>query len=333
MIQSVHTVLVGKQVPREYTDVDALNVGDVALFDENRKLIVNPGTIIHPGSTRAFYVGVAKEKINVTMPDGSVAQKANIEFSNIIQRNINTHATSGKFVAPVEEKVSVDLAAATITTGNRYVLRIVYKDIFEDPGLFTHTYEVYATSTAATDLATAISKRVNAHKNRRVNAQVAGSTVTLTAMPKNDNEGVNSIDEYSVVSMEVSLYETKPGASLSNYPTAVNGAVITKTAGNPGKGYWKQVRDAEARNMPYKGHVLTGAYPEVEGKRNVVEGTEYDYIIIESDNYYLSNDNQYVKTTPLTTEIYVPGVVDSAVENILRLLVPAFLPVKSQLPA
>lgn len=310
MIQSVHTVLVGKQLPGSYTNVDALNVGDVALFDENRKLIPDAATA---AKAKALYVGVAKEKINVNLPDGSVVQKANIEFSNAIQKNSCPRATVGTFVAPVEEKVSIDLTAATITTGNRYVLRIVYKDIFEDPGLFTHTYEVYATSAVAADLATAISKRVNAHKNRRVNAQVSGSTVTLTAMPKNDNEGVDSIDEYSIVSMEVSMYETIPGALLANYPTAIKGAVISKTAGNPGKGYWKQVRDAEARNMPYKGHVITGAYPEVEGKRNVVEGTQYDYIIVENDNLYLSNDNQYIKTTPLTTEIYVPSVTGSVV--------------------
>lgn len=37
----------------------------------------------------------------------------------------------------------------------------------------------------------------------------------------------------------------------------------------------------------------------------VEEGATYDYITIENDNLYLSNDNQYIKTTPLTTELYV----------------------------
>ena len=32
---------------------------------------------------------------------------------------------------------------------------------------------------------------------------------------------------------------------------------------------------------------------------------EYDTITIEWDNKYLSNDNQYIKTTPLSAEIYV----------------------------
>ena len=71
------------------------------------------------------------------------------------------------------------------------------------------------------------------------------------------------------------------------------------------KGYWKQVRDAEVRFMGYQGHVFTGAYPIVEQPRMVEEGVEYNYITIENDNKYLSNDNQYIKTTPLTTEVYV----------------------------
>ena len=35
MITSVHTVLIGKNCPAAYTTADALNAGDVALFDEN----------------------------------------------------------------------------------------------------------------------------------------------------------------------------------------------------------------------------------------------------------------------------------------------------------
>ena len=182
---------------------------------------------------------------------------------------------------------------------------MVYKDMYEAPGQFTHTYEVYAASTDASALAAAIVKKINKHANRRINATVAGAVITLTAMEKDDNEGVYSLSEYSTVSMEASLYVTIPGAILSNYPEAIPGATITKTEGTPGKGYWKQVRDAEVRFMGYQGHVFTGAYPIVEQPRMVEEGAEYNYITIENDNKYLSNDNQYIKTTPLTTEVYV----------------------------
>lgn len=312
MIQSVHTVLIGKKCPTSYTTVDDLAAGDVALFDQNKSLIT---TAAKAAEASSLYVGVAGEKVNVTIPDGSVAQKANIEFSNEIQKASKPSAVIGKHVEPVEEKITITLTDATIVAGHRYVLRIYYKDIYEAVWQFTHTYEVYVETATASDLASAIVKKINAHKNRRVQASANAAVITLTAMAKDDNKGVDSLNEYSVVSMEASLYETVPGALLANQPKAVPGAVIAKTAGNPGKGYWKQVRDEEVRNMGYKGHVFTGAYPIVEQARKVVEGTQYDYATIENDNLYLSNDNQYIKTTPLTTEVYCPGMVDSIVDK------------------
>lgn len=312
MITSVHTVLIGKECPASYTTVDALNAGEVALFDQNKAILK---TAAEAAKASSLYVGVAGEKINVTMPDGNVAQKANIEFSNEIQKSSKPSAVIGQHVEPTQDKVVITLTDATIVAGHRYVLRVLYKDIEANSFQFTHTYEVYAESNEAQKLAEAFVKKINAHKNRRIQAENTAAVLTLTAMVKDDNEGVYSLNEYSVVDMEVSLYHTVPGALLANQPEAVSGATIVKTPGNPGKGFWKQVRDAEVRYMGYKGHVFTGAYPEVEQARKVVEGTSYDYAVIENDNLYLSNDNQYIKTTPLTTEVYCPSMVNSIVDK------------------
>lgn len=308
MITSVHTVLIGKKCPTNYTTVDALNAGEVALFDQNKAIIK---TAADAAKASSLYVGVAGEKINV-------AQKANIEFSNEIQKSSKPSAVIGRHVEPTQDEVVITLTDATIVAGHRYVLRVLYKDIEANNFQFTHTYEVYAESNEAQKLAEAFVKKINAHKNRRIQAKNTAAVLTLTAMVKDDNEGVYSLNEYSVVDMEVSLYHTVPGALLANQPEAVSGATIAKTPGNPGKGFWKQVRDAEVRYMGYKGHVFTGAYPEVEQARKVVEGTSYDYAVIENDNLYLSNDNQYIKTTPLTTEVYCPNMVDSIVDKGIR---------------
>lgn len=312
MITSVHTVLIGTKCLTSYTTADALNAGEVALFDQNRAILK---TAAEAAKASSLYVGVAGPKINVTMPNGTVAQKANIEFSNEIQKSSKPSAVIGANVEPTQDKVVVTLTNATVVAGHRYVLRVLYKDIEANNFQFTHTYEVYAESNEAQKLAEAFVKKINAHKNRRIQAENAAAVLTLTAMVKDDNEGVYSLNEYSVVDMEVSLYHTVPGALLANQPEAVSGATIAKTPGNPGKGFWKQVRDAEVRYMGYKGHVFTGAYPEVEQARKVVEGTKYDYAVIENDNLYLSNDNQYIKTTPLTTEVYCPGMVGSIVDK------------------
>ena len=289
-----------------------MEAGEVALFDQNKAILK---TAAEAAKASSLYVGVAGEKINVTMPDGTVAQKANIEFSNEIQKSSKPSAVIGSHVEPTQDKVVVTLTNATIVAGHRYVLRVLYKDIEANNFQFTHTYEVYAESNEAQKLAEAFVKKINAHKNRRIQAENAAAVLTLKAMVKDDNEGVYSLNEYSVVDMEVSLYHTVPGALLANQPEAVAGATIEKTPGNPGKGFWKQVRDAEVRNMGYKGHVFTGAYPEVEQARKVAEGISYDYAVIENDNLYLSNDNQYIKTTPLTTEVYCPGMVSSIVDK------------------
>lgn len=302
MFTHVNTVLVGKAIPAAYTTADALAIGDVALFDQNRNILK---TAAEAGTASSLYVGVAQSKVNVTMPDGSVASKANIKFGNEIKKGSKPSAVIGTTVAPVQDKIVITLTNATIVAGHRYVLRLVYKDMYEAPGQFTHTYELYANDTVAANLAAALVKKINKHNNRRVQATVAGAVVTLTAMEKNDNQGIYSLSEYSVVSMEATLYATIPGALLSNQPQSVSGATVVKTPGNPGKGFWKQVRDAEVRYMGYQGHVFTGAYPSIEQKRMVEEGAQYDYITIENDNKYLSNDNQYIKTTPLTTEVYV----------------------------
>lgn len=312
MITSVHTVLIGTKCPASYTTADALNAGEVALFDQNRAILK---TAAEAAKASSLYVGVAGPKINVTMPNGTVAQKANIEFSNEIQKSSKPSAVIGANVEPTQDKVVVTLTNATVVAGHRYVLRVLYKDIEANNFQFTHTYEVYAESNEAQKLAEAFVKKINAHKNRRIQAQNAEDVLTLTAMVKDDNEGVYSLNEYSVVDMEVSLYHTVPGALLANQPEAVSGATIVKTPGNPGRGFWKQVRDAEVRYMGYKGHVFTGAYPEVEQARKVVEGTKYDCAVIENDNLYLSNDNQYIKTTPLTTEVYCPSMVGSIVDK------------------
>lgn len=310
MITSVHTVLIGTKCPNSYTTADDLNAGEVALFDQDRAILK---TAAEAAKASSLYVGVAGPKINVTMPDGTVTQKANIEFSNEIQKSSKPSAVIGANVKPTQDKVVVTLTGATIVAGHRYVLRVLYKDIEANNFQFTHTYEVYAESNEAQKLAEAFVKKINAHKNRRIQAQNVAAVLTLTALVKDDNEGVYSLNEYSIVDMEVSLYHTVPGALLANQPEAVAGATIVKTPGTPGVGFWKQVRDAEVRYMGYKGHVFTGAYPEVEQARKVVEGAQYDCAVIENDNLYLSNDNQYIKTTPLTTEVYCPGMVNSIV--------------------
>lgn len=329
MITRTDTVLIGKTCPTSYTadnKVDSLTQGAVALFDENKNLIKDEDSAVKASTV---YIGVVGDNMTITLPNGTSATKRSVEYSNAIQKASNPSYVIGNYVAPALEKIEIDLENATVVIGHRYVLRIVYKDMYEAPGQFTHTYEAIATTGIPKNLGNALLNKINKHANRRVNATLTGSKLTLTALPKDDNEGVYSLNEYSVVSMEASLYVTIPGALLSNVPEAVPGAIITKTAGNPGKGYWKQVRDMEVRMLGYKGHVFTDAYPIIEPKRNVTEGTSYDCITIKNDNLYLSPDNQYIKTTPLTTELYVEKPANFSTSQFVKNLKAFITGVKS----
>lgn len=303
MITRVGSVMIANAAcPASYTNAEALNAGEVALFNENKEVITSKAEAVE---ATKVYVGVCEGKMDVVNPKTkAVEQKNQIIFSNEIQKGHASYVLQA-YTAPVEEKIEFDFTSATIIVGHRYVLRIVYKDLYEHPGQFTHTYEVVAATTTAQDLCDAFAKQINKHPNRRVTVSSASNKLTITAMAKDDNEGVYSINEYSTVVMEAQVYTTIPGALLSNIPESVPGLTVTKTEGNPGKGYWKQVRDREMRNLGYRGHVFIDAYPVIEPKRYVKEGETYDYLVLENDNKYLSCDNQYVKSTPLTTEVYV----------------------------
>ena len=301
MITSVDTVLIGKKV--NIAEPNALAIGDITVVDQNMKAATAPA------EASALYIGVCTGKEEITLPNGTVSEVSIMKYSDKIQKQSKPSYVANSYEAPENAKIEINLSAAEIVNGHRYVLRVLYKDIEAANLQFTHTYEVIATSEVADDLGNALLKQINNHPNRRVNATYAGGKLTLTAKDKNWDNSVEALGEYSIVSMDASLYVTIPGALLSNQPEKVSGAVITKTEGKPGKGFWKQVRDLELRAMGYDGHVFTGAYPSIEQERMVTKGAQYNYVTIENDNLYLSADNQYIKTTPLRANVFCEGVV------------------------
>ena len=286
-------VLIGTEV--KIADWKTLTAGQITVVDENFKAATAPA------NAKSLYIGVCTGEDE----NGNKI----VKWSDRIQKASKPAYAVNAAEDPVAAKIEINLASVTPVVGHRYVLRVLYKDMNIANFQFTHTYEHVATTTAAADLGEAILAKINKHANRRVNATFAGNKLTLTAKDKNYDNSVTSLDEYSIVSMDASLYVTIPGALLGNQPEKVIGAEITKTEGKPGKGFWKQVRDTELRAMGYKGQVYTGAYPSIEQERMVEKGAKYNNINIENDNLYLSPDNQYVKTAPVMTEIYCKGAV------------------------
>ena len=408
MLQYVNTVLIGTNCPASYSNEAALSKGDVALFDENKKLLTSANAA---EAAKAIYIGVADDTYTVTDNTGALVTKREIKFSTPIQKGSKPTMVYSDYVAPTEDVIEIAFSGSTIEVGHRFVLRLVYGDLYEAPGQFTHTYEVIATTTSTADLAAAFMAKINKHVSRRVDAsiyagvkaskaiggitfeavnagaagnditvqflaagtaaitvtnkaivitpatgqltlaaiqaQIAGSaaaaalikatagtatgnavsTLKLTAKVKDDNEGKESINLYSQVSVDAFVWKTIPNGLLSNVMYPVAGLSITKTQGTPGKGNPKIVRDREQAALAYKGITFRTHWPVIKPELNVDLSATYDTMVIENWNSYQSPDNQYVKTTPMATELYVVAdeLVAGSTDSLFKDMVEAFI--------
>ena len=303
MLNHVNTVLIGSNCPASYTNADALSAGDVALFDENKKILTSDGAA---ALASAIYVGVCKGSEAVTDNTGSLVTKKIIAYSNKIEKGSSPRMEFNDYVAAAEDIISFNLASVVPVVGYRYVVRVIYNDIYEHPGQFTHTYEVIAKTTVPADLVAAFKAKINKHTNRRINAtNVVATTLVITAMTKTDNEGLDSLNYYSQISMDATMYSQDLGSLLLNQPTAIPNLTISKTQGGPGKGNAKIIRDRENAALGYKGIINRMYWPVIKPALTVNLSATYDTLVIENQNHYLSDDNQYIKNTPIATELYV----------------------------
>lgn len=328
MLNHVNTVLIGSNCPASYTNADALSAGDVALFDENKKILTSDGAA---ALASAIYIGVCKGSEAVTDNTGSLVTKKIIAYSNKVEKGSSPRMEFNDYVAAAEDIISFNLASVVPVVGYRYVVRVIYNDIYEHPGQFTHTYEVIAKTTTPADLVTAFKAKINKHTNRRINAtNVVATTLVITAMTKTDNEGLDSLNYYSQVSMEATMYAQDTTSLLLNQPKAIPSLTITKTQGTPGNGNAKIIRDRENAALGYKGIINRMYWPVIKPTLSVDLAATYDELVIENDNHYLSNDNQYTKNTPIATELYVNAgeIITNAetpVESLFKTMLDAFL--------
>ena len=304
MLQKVNTVLIAKTAPATFTTADALADGAIALFNENKQILTSAAAA---ASAKAIYVGVCEGKEDVYNQAGTKSTKSIIRFSKEIQKGSNPTLVVTSFAAKSEDKIVITATSVTPEVGHRYVLRLVYNDIYEAPGQFTHTYEVIAKTTAPADLMSAFAKKINKHQEARVTAAVAAAVLTLTAKEIPYNQGVTLDHGYTQVSVEAFMWTTIPSGLLSNAMYPISNLTIAKTQGTPGKGNAYIVRDREDAAMGYRGitHRANGIYPYIAPEFRSDLSAEYDTITMEWDNKYLSDDNQYIKTTPLAVEMYI----------------------------
>ncbi len=214
------------------------------------------------------------------------------------------------YVAKQEAVANIDWTGVTVSAGKRYVVRAIYRDIYEHPGQFTHSYEVTAaTGETITTLIAKFVAKVNAHSGRRVLASAeTGDVLRLTALPVDGPEaGIatkEAITPYSQVQMKVVVYYTDNTSISNNKYNSVPGLTIALTESNPGKGNPFIVRDREQAALGYKGITYRTEWPVIKPELNVVLSSTYDSLVLEFSNEYQSPDNQYIKSTDFAAEVY-----------------------------
>lgn len=278
--------------------------------------------------TKRFKIGMGSGK---SVKDHKGVSHPEIKWSNIINaddiRSINVLA----YKADTEEAVKIDFTkinAAVLKLlavgGKRIIVRLTFKDL---PTRFRKWTESYEYVTLPGDTATTISKNIadlinKQWKRARVVATDAAGVITLTAMPYDDDDSVDTLNVANKVRFNANVYYTDPAAegweSLNkHYPT---GVTIEKTPGIQYAASAKLVRDREAWSMGYDGILNRGegTWPIIKPAMETKLDGQYNAINIEFENAYRAADD-IVRKTKQNVEIYTTGATSIITDLIAKI--------------
>ena len=281
--------------------------------------------------TKRFKIGMGSGK---SVKDHKGVSHPEIKWSNIINaddiRSINVLA----YKADTEEAVKIDFTkinAAVLKLlavgGKRIIVRLTFKDL---PTRFRKWTESYEYVTLPGDTAATISKNIadlinKQWKRARVVAADAAGVITLTAMPYDDDDSVDTLNVANKVRFNANVYYTDPAAegweSLNkHYPT---GVTIEKTPGTQYAASAKLVRDREAWSMGYDGILNRGegTWPIIKPAMETKLDGQYNAINIEFENAYRAADD-IVRKTKQNVEIYTTGATSIITDLIAKIGTP-----------
>ena len=322
MLQRTNKIFIGKDIDRSSGVTEGLSMtglvvsgvmaeGEIVLLDKDKKVLASGATI---SDTDVIYVCQAlNTTYDYTTEDGTaVSASVKVRISDPIEGKKVKSYTAKAYSAAAQQVSTFDCTGVVPVTGTEYVLRVVYKDIWEHPGQFTATYRFTPTAAQAASLATfvvAFVAKINTHKGRRILASTNNTTtIVLTGLTiPQCTTGLNDLDVFTMVEFKPFLDYVSVSASGA-FPAGswtqlgYTSYTLTTTA-SKGSGMWEDVRDIERQAWGYSGITNRTHYPILLPDVCTVVGATYNIITIEHDASYLSPDNQYVKQAPLTTQI------------------------------
>lgn len=320
MISYVNTVFVSKTNDPSVIEASALKgASDTTLAE-------NAGKFVFDEKNGLFRIGFVKDGV-LRVHGAKTETYANIvKWSNWIDKNCIKSAT---FMLADAYKKNTKLAEEDTITINfngtftddknqfaqgnrRIVVRLTFKDMPTRFRKWTESYE-YLTKKGDTadDVAKAFATIItDQYKRARVDAKAADGVLTLTAMPYDDDNSVDTINVANKVRFNANVYYTNPQAAgfASDNKYFPTGLTINKKEGYNDPMSAKNVRDREAQAMGYEGILNRGCctWPIIKPAMTTDLSKKYDGITIEFETKYRAADD-IQRHTKQTIEIYVPA--------------------------
>lgn len=323
MVNYVNTVLVGTNTSAIIKSVPtyaAANVGKFMIMDMATGNYVDAASI---ATCEAIKVGILTAQSTISQ-DGNKMHV--IKWSNVIKRNNLKSYHFEDYKADTPESVVIDFTSASMTElskGNmRVIVRLTNKDMDTRYRKWTDSFEYV---TAEGDDATAIANGLAAeikknHKRARVSVNAASGVLTLTALPYDDDDSVDTINWAGQVRFSANAYYTNPQASgfASKNKYSINGLTITKTPGKTFKASAKLVRDREAWAMGYQGILNRGCctWPIIKPAMMTDLTASYDSLTLEFETMYRAADDiqRHTKECLEVYEIAGKKTIKAAIE-------------------
>lgn len=320
MISYVNTVFVSKTNNPSVIEASALKgASDTTLAE-------NAGKFVFDEKNGLFRIGFVKDGV-LRVHGTKTETYANIvKWSNWIDKNCIKSATfmladayAKNTNLAKEDTITINFNGAftddknEFAQGNRrIVVRLTFKDMPTRFRKWTESYEyITKKGDTANDVAEAFATIItDQYKRARVDAKAAAGVLTLTAMPYDDDNSVDTINVANKVRFNANVYYTNPQAAgfASDNKYFPTGLTINKKEGYNDPMSAKNVRDREAQAMGYEGILNRGCctWPIIKPAMTTDLSKKYDGITIEFETKYRAADD-IQRHTKQTIEIYVPA--------------------------
>lgn len=331
MITYVNTVLVGHGVANVITDsanITAATAKNTPSTDVNKY-------VVEKIDDEKFRVGIVTKKNTESYVNGELVYSPIVKWSNAIKKADIKSMTYTTFKANTEDKIVVDFTGTSdnIMTeiaegGKRIILRLTFKDLPTRFRKWTESYEyVSQNGDTATKIAEGLKNQIQKnYKRARVTVNAEAGVLTITAMPYDDDDTVDSISPANKVRFSANVWYTDPQASgfASKNKYSLIGATVTKTPGTYYTASPKLVRDAEAQAMGYQGILNRGecTWPIIKPDMETELDAEYDSLTIEFENMYRTADDLH-RRTKQTLQIFDYNGAVAAVKTKIEELINA----------